>query len=32
LNGVAGYQAGQDLVNALLEAALPTDPTAGAIV
>jgi Ca2+-binding RTX toxin-like protein len=31
-NGVAGYQAGQDLVIELVNAVLPIDPTAGVIV
>jgi Ca2+-binding RTX toxin-like protein len=32
VNGVAGYQAGQDLVIELLNPVLPIDPTAGVIV
>ena len=31
-NGVAGYQAGEDLVIELANAVLPIDPTAGVIV
>jgi VCBS repeat-containing protein len=31
-NGIAGYQAGQDLVIELVNAVLPIDPTAGIIV
>jgi hypothetical protein len=31
-NGIAGYQAGQDLVIDLVNAVLPIDPTAGIVL
>jgi hypothetical protein len=31
-NGIAGYQAGQDLVIELVNAVLPIDPSVGVIV